>query len=111
MIHDFWNEHGEHLLIAGTGLYINEYSYSEGVIGREEQEYKNYKRDGKQHSYRNGELTLYQEMKDGKEDGITRSYYNNGNVQRETSIKTVKVYLAKCFQNPKIPLERSHFNI
>ncbi|MCF0072248.1 DUF4375 domain-containing protein [Dyadobacter sp. CY261] len=109
LIHDFWNEHGEHLLIDGTGLYINEYSYSEDVIGREEQEYKNYKRDGKQHSYRNGQLSLYQEMKDGKEDGLIRSYYNNGNVQRETIYQNGESVSSQVFPKSENPVGKVTF--
>jgi len=84
LIHNCWNEKGEQILSNGTGLYINEYSIFEGVIDRNEQEYKNYKRHGKQQSFSNGKLTLYQEMVDGKEHGITKSYDENGNMVSET---------------------------
>ncbi len=84
LIHNCWNEKGEQILINGTGLYINEYSIFEGEIDRNEQEYKNYKRHGKQYSYRNGNLSLYQEMADGKEHGITKSYDDDGNLKKET---------------------------
>ncbi|MEQ8471386.1 MAG: DUF4375 domain-containing protein [Marinoscillum sp.] len=80
---NYWNEEGDQLLIDGNGLYINEYSIFEGQLQRDEQEYKNYKRDGKQWSYTNGILTLYQEMKDGKEHGITRVYDDDGNLKEE----------------------------
>jgi antitoxin component YwqK of YwqJK toxin-antitoxin module len=80
---NYWNEEGEHLLVGGNGLYVNEYSIFEGQLQRDEQEYKNYKRDGKQWSYTNGILTLYQEMKDGKEHGITRVYDDDGNLKEE----------------------------
>jgi antitoxin component YwqK of YwqJK toxin-antitoxin module len=84
LIKNYWNENGEQLLKDGTGLYINEYSLFEGNLERTEQEYRNYKRHGKQWSYTNGRLTLYQEMEDGLEHGITRSYYDNGAIERET---------------------------
>ncbi len=83
LIHNYWNEKGDHLLKDGTGLYINEYSIFDGVIDRSEEEFKNYKRHGKQYSYSNGKLTLYQEMVEGKEHGVTRSYDDNGNLKEE----------------------------
>lgn len=82
-VQNCWKEDGTQIMREGTGLYINEYSIFDGVIDRNEQEYKNYKRHGKQYSYSNGKLTLYQEMADGKEHGITKSYDKNGNVTEE----------------------------
>jgi antitoxin component YwqK of YwqJK toxin-antitoxin module len=109
LIHDFWTEQGEHLLTDGTGLYINEYSYLEDVINREEQEYKNYKRDGKQHSYQNGLLTSYQEMKDGKEHGISRNYYKNGNVQWETVYQNGESVSSQVFPKSENPVGKVTF--
>ena len=83
-VQNCWKEDGTQIMKDGTGLYINEYSIFDGVIDRNEQEYKNYKRHGKQYSYSNGKLTLYQEMVDGKEHGITKTYDKNGNVTEET---------------------------
>jgi len=83
-VQNCWKEDGTQIMKEGTGLYINEYSIFDGVIDRNEQEYKNYKRHGKQYSYSNGKLTLYQEMADGKEHGITKTYDKNGNVTEET---------------------------
>lgn len=83
-VQNCWKEDGTQIMKDGTGLYINEYSIFDGVIDRNEQEYKNYKRDGKQYSYSNGKLTLYQEMVDGKEHGVTKTYDENGNVKEET---------------------------
>jgi antitoxin component YwqK of YwqJK toxin-antitoxin module len=83
-IQNCWKEDGTQIMKDGTGLYINEYSIFDGVIDRNEQEYKNFKRHGKQYSYSNGKLTLYQEMADGKEHGITKTYDKNGNVTEET---------------------------
>lgn len=82
-VQNCWKEDGTQIMKDGTGLYINEYSIFDGVIDRNEQEYKNYKRHGKQYSYSNGKLTLYQEMADGKEHGITKTYDKNGNVTEE----------------------------
>jgi antitoxin component YwqK of YwqJK toxin-antitoxin module len=83
-VQNCWKEDGTQVMKEGTGLYINEYSIFDGVIDRNEQEYKNYKRHGKQYSYSNGKLTLYQEMSEGKEHGITKTYDENGNVTEET---------------------------
>jgi antitoxin component YwqK of YwqJK toxin-antitoxin module len=77
--HNSWRENGEQTLKDGTGIYIYDYS-----SWHNEQEYKNYKRHGKQYSYINGVLSLYQEMENGKENGITRNYYENGKVKEET---------------------------
>lgn len=79
-----WNENGEQTLTNGTGIYVYEYSMFESETKRNEQEYKNYKRHGKQSTFNNGILSLYQEMKEGKEHGITRNYYENGNIKEET---------------------------
>lgn len=84
LFHNFWNEKGEQLLKNGTGVYIYEYSMFEGKADRNEQEYKDYKRHGKQYTYTNDILTLYQEMENGKEHGITRSFDDEGNLQYET---------------------------
>lgn len=83
-VQNCWKEDGTQVMKEGTGLYINEYSIFDGVIDRNEQDYKNYKRHGKQYSYSNGKLTLYQEMSEGKEHGITKTYDENGNVTEET---------------------------
>lgn len=84
LIHNCWNEKGEQLLKNGTGIYINEYSIFEGEIDRNEYEYKDYIRHGKQYDYRNGILSLYQEMVEGIEHGLTRSYDDEGNLEEET---------------------------
>jgi len=82
-VQNCWKEDGTQIMKDGTGLYINEYSIFDGVIDRNEQEYKNFRRHGKQYSYSNGKLTLYQEMADGKEHGITKTYDKDGNVTEE----------------------------
>lgn len=83
-VQNCWKEDGTQIMKDGTGLYINEYSPWEGLIERTEQEYLNFKRHGKQYSYKNDKLSLYQEMSFGKENGITRSYDENGNLTEET---------------------------
>lgn len=83
-VQNCWKEDGTQIMKDGTGLYINEYSIFDGEIDRNEQEYKNYKRHGKQYSYTNDKLTLYQEMVEGKEHGLTKSYDEDGNVTEET---------------------------
>jgi antitoxin component YwqK of YwqJK toxin-antitoxin module len=69
---------------GGTGLYIHDYSPWDGLIQRTEQEYLKFKRHGKQYTYNNNILTLYQEMANGKEHGITKSFDEQGNLIEET---------------------------
>ncbi len=83
LVQNCWDEDGTQILKDGTGLYINENTYWEGYTQRNEQEYLNYKRHGKQYTYNNDKLTLYQEMKDGKEHGITKTYDDEGNLKEE----------------------------
>lgn len=83
LFHNYWNEKGEQLLKDGTGLYINEW-VSFGKTTIYETEYKEYKRHGKSRTIREGKLTLEQEFQNGKEHGITRSFYNNGTIEEET---------------------------
>ncbi|MGV3460518.1 MAG: DMP19 family protein [Flavobacterium sp.] len=95
-----WDEDGTQLLKDGTGLLRS--SYEDDV---NEHEYKNYQRHGKQHTYRNGILTLYQEMADGDEHGITRSYYDNGNLKSETVYENgveISRQNFRIFPNPKV---------
>jgi len=81
--HNFWNEKGEQILDSGTGLYIYDISYWEGHFQHNEEEYKNYKRHGKQYSYTNGILSLYQEMENGKGHGLTKIFDKNGKLKEE----------------------------
>ena len=83
LVQNCWKEDGTQILKDGTGLYINENTYWEGYTQRNEQEYLNYKRHGKQYTYNNDKLSLYQEMKDGKEHGITKTYDDEGNLKEE----------------------------
>lgn len=82
-VQNCWTEDGTQILKDGTGLYITENTYWEGFTQRNEQEYFNYKRHGKQYTYNNNKLSLYQEMIEGKEHGITKSYDEDGNLQYE----------------------------
>ncbi len=80
---NYWNEEGEQTLINGTGLYVKEWnSFKSTTIY--ETEYKNYLRDGKSRTIRKGVVSLEQEFKEGEEHGITKSYYDNGNLEQET---------------------------
>ena len=105
LIHHFWDKDGTHILKDGTGLYINEYSMFEDEQERKEHEYKNYKKHGTQKDFTNGVLGLYQEMENGKEHGLTRSYYKNGKLKEEKIYKEGKEVSKKefpLFENPKV---------
>lgn len=82
-IQSCWREDGTQILKDGTGLYIYENSYFKNTVTRNENEYKNYKRHGKQYTYHNDKLTLFQELFEGKEHGITRTYDKNENISEE----------------------------
>ena len=82
-VQNCWKEDGTQILKDGTGLYINENTYWEGFTQRNEQEYFECKRHGKQYTYNNNKLSLYQEMKEGKAHGITKSYDEDGNLEYE----------------------------
>lgn len=100
-----WNKKGEQTLTNGTGLYVYEYSMFGDKVDRNEQEYKNYKRHGKQKTFTNGILTLYQEMENGKENGITRNFYDDGNLKQETVYENGKAISKKDFpkfKNPRV---------
>lgn len=47
-----WTDYGEQILKDGNGTYILEREY-DGKIEREESDYKNYLRDGRQYILRN----------------------------------------------------------
>lgn len=101
---NYWNEKGEQTLINGIGLYINEWnSFNSTTIYKTE--YKNYLRDGKSKTIRKGVVSLEQEFKEGKEHGITKSYYDNGNLKQETVYENGKAISTKKFpkfKNPKV---------
>jgi antitoxin component YwqK of YwqJK toxin-antitoxin module len=83
LIHNCWDEQGVQTLKDGTGLYVFDYSGWPGHLTHYEQEYKDYKRHGKQLTYSNGVLTIYQEMENDKEHGVTRTYDDNGQLKSE----------------------------
>ncbi|MGL2998985.1 DMP19 family protein [Flavobacterium sp. RSSB_23] len=100
-----WNEKGEQTLTNGTGLYVYEILTFDNKVQRHEEEYKNYKRHGKQKIYTDRILTFYQEMENGKHNGITRRYYLNGNLRDETiyeNDKEISSFKRSKFQNPKV---------
>jgi len=108
LIQNCWNEKGEQILKDGTGLYIYDYSGWEGHLDHNEQEYKNYKRHGQQKTFSNSVLSLYQEMENGKENGYTRTYYNNGKLKEEKVYKDGKEISSNKFpkfDNPKVELK------
>lgn len=79
-------------------MYITENTYWEGFTQRNEQEYLNYKRHGKQFTYTNGKLSLYQEMLDGQEHGLTISYDEDENILEETIYENGSVLLTKIIK-------------
>jgi antitoxin component YwqK of YwqJK toxin-antitoxin module len=83
LLHNCWNENGEQTLRDGTGLYVSDFS-SARFHNRYEQEYKDYKRHGKQYIYTNGVLSVYYEMENDKSHGITKSFYENGKLREES---------------------------
>ncbi len=99
-----WNEKGEQTLINGTGLYINKWdSFNDTIIY--ETQYKNYLRDGKSRTIKKGLVSLEQDFKEDKEHGITRSYYDNGNLKEEKVYENGKAISTKKypkFKNPKV---------
>lgn len=103
LLHNCWNENGDQTLINGTGVYEFDYNPWEGHLEHCIHSYQNYQRHGKQFSYINGTLSLYQEMENGIENGITKSYFNNGKLKSETEYEngievSKKEYL--MFENP-----------
>lgn len=102
---NFWNENGEQTLKDGTGNYEFEGQMFSDLYMRYENKYKDYKRHGVQKSFSNGILTHYQEMNNGMPHGITRSFYKNGNLEREIIYDNGRVVSNKTFRkfkNPKV---------
>ena len=83
-VQNCWKEDGTQIMKDGTGVYVYDYSGWEGHLDHNEHEYKYFKRHGKQYTYTNGVLRLYQEMENGKEHGMTKSYDENGSLKEET---------------------------
>lgn len=108
LVQNSWKENGEQTLKNGTGIYIYDYSSWEDHPDHNEHEYKDYKRHGKQFTYTNGIISLYQEMENGVENGITRNYYKNGNLKRETLYKNgeeISKQEFSMFENPVVVTE------
>ncbi len=105
-IHHFWNDKGEHLLKDGTGIYFNEYSmFNDSDVTIYKYEYKDYKRHGEQQTIEKNIVITSKMYVDGKQHGITRSFYNNGNLKEEILFKNDKEISKKefpMFQNPKV---------
>ena len=74
-----------------------------------EQEYKNYKRHGKQKTFSNGILSLYQEMQNGVEHGYTRSYFKNGKLKEEKLYQHGEVVSSKTFPKSDNPVGKVIF--
>ena len=71
-----------------TGTFIKK--FENGNL-REEKNYKNGLRHGKQEIYdRSGQLLLLDTYKNGQKDGPHRGYYENGNLQTEAMYKNGK---------------------
>ncbi|WP_405415513.1 DUF4375 domain-containing protein [Maribacter sp. Asnod1-A12] len=101
---NYWNENGEQTLINGTGIYYSEW-ISRSKISIYETTYKNFVRDGVSKSITNDKVTLYQEFKDGKQHGYTRTYYNNGNLKEEKNYELGKLISSEelpMFKDPKV---------
>ena len=101
---NYWKENGEQTLINGTGIHYSEW-ISRSSTNIYETAYKNYLRDGVSKSITNGKVTLYQEFKDGKEHGYTRSFYNNGNLKDEKYYESGEIVSEKdvpLFIDPKV---------
>lgn len=84
IIQNCWAEDGTQTMTNGTGTYTYDYSFWEDDVTRNVSEYKNYERHGKQYTYRNGVISLYQEMENGVEHGVTRDYDEDGKLTEET---------------------------
>lgn len=77
-IQNCFKEDGTQIFKDGTGVYITENTYWEGLTKRNEMEYLNGKRHGKQYIYTNNKLSVYYEMANGKEHGKSKWYDKNG---------------------------------
>ena len=82
-VQNHWKENGKKILNNGTGIYIDEYpSFFKEGLERVEIEYVNYKEHGKQSRYFNDVLVYEAEMKEGEQHGITKTYDNEGNLEK-----------------------------
>ena len=107
IVRNSWLENGEQTLTNGTGIHIyDDDAFSDN--DHNEHEYKDGQRHGKQYTYTNGVIALYQEMENGKENGITRRYYDNGKLKEETLYKGGVAVSRKefpLFENPAVATE------
>ena len=87
---NFWDENGNQLLIDGTGIFTDVYSYGGDTI-RYEYQFVEYKKHGIQREIRNGVLVKYTEMNHGQYDGYHREYYPDGRLKEEYLMKANKV--------------------
>lgn len=102
---NFWNEQGEQTLKNGTGHCVFEGQMFSDLFMRYESEYKDFKRHGVQRSFSNGILTHYEEINNGMPDGVTRSFYKNGNLEREIIYDNGRILSNKEFRkfnNPNV---------
>ncbi|MBK7427513.1 MAG: DUF4375 domain-containing protein [Saprospiraceae bacterium] len=102
---NFWNKEGQQTLKNGTGYCEIENQISEDKHTLDISEYKDYKRHGVQKSYINGILVYSQVMNNGEQDGTSRTYYINGNLEREIVYNNGRLVSNKRFrkfENPKV---------
>lgn len=102
---NFWNEEGEQTLKNGNGYCVIENQISEDKHTLDISEYKDYKRHGVQKSYINGVLVYSQVMNNGEQDGTSRTYYINGNLEQEIVYKNGRLVSNKKFrkfENPRV---------
>lgn len=81
---NYWNEAGDQLLKLGTGLYVSTYEDYFGKVTVYETEYVDYERDGKSSARKEGVLLYTMEFKNDVQHGISRNYYDNGAIEKET---------------------------
>jgi len=104
LLKNYWAEDGEQTLINGSGT-VDDTDSLGYVTFRRENKYTDYKRHGKQKTYTNGVLSMYQETVNGINHGTTREYYNNGNIESESVYENGKIIskdVYRKYNNPKV---------
>jgi antitoxin component YwqK of YwqJK toxin-antitoxin module len=91
LIHNYWNESGEHTLKNGTGAIIR------SAPDPNEYRYKNYKKDGEQKMFDKNVLIRSTEMADGVNHGYERDFYKNGKLKHEILYEHGKILSTKFF--------------
>jgi antitoxin component YwqK of YwqJK toxin-antitoxin module len=81
---NYWNEAGDQLLKKGTGLYVSTYEDYFGKVTVYETEYVDYQRHGKSSTTEEGILQHTMEYKNDVQHGISRTYYDNGALEKES---------------------------